>query len=508
MSRPVALLPRRASTQPALQVGGKDDAAWQGPAIPRADRRWLGVLLILGALLRVTPIRGLWSDEAISVQQAHLPFGEMVRQLGAFDVHPPLWGIVLWADVRVFGDGELAVRVPSLVFGLAAIPLAYATGRELFDRRAGLAAATLTTAAPIAVWYSGEARMYSLYLLLSFLAIYAQARILRRPSVPGWSLFALSCAALFYTHYFSVFQVLAQHAIFAAVYLGKRRSGSAPMRKAVGRWLAFAGLTVLLVLPLAWYTPHQLQPFGAPGAGGRGDGGGISLYGVIANLVWAGWGYHSDNAMVHLAALWPVAMLGVLVLLGKRRSTPTVLLTVLVAGPLSCAFAVGNLVSTSMFELRYFICIVPPLLLLAARAITSWPRTRVGTLIAGGVVVVTMLAALPDQQFSSTNPRLYDYRDALAEVAAQSHPGDVLVYAPAFIAPVVSYYRPETATVAVGTAIPMAHVPGRRAFIVASFLGESANAAAVGESLALFEQAGWTVLRVHHLDNVTLWVLR
>jgi uncharacterized membrane protein len=508
MSRAVTLLPRRASAQPPFQVAGEDDAASRGPAIPRTDRLWLGLLLVLGALLRVVPIRGLWSDEAISVQQAKLPLGEMLHQLSGLDVHPPLWGIVLWTDVRVFGDGELAVRVPSLVFGLVAIPLAYATGRELFDRRAGLAAAALTTAAPIAIWYSGEARMYSLYLLLSCLAIYAQARIFRRPSVPAWSLFALTCAALFYTHYFSVFQVLAQQAVFAAVYLRKWRTGSTPDRRTVGLWLASAGLTLLLLLPLAWYTPAQLQGFHGPGATGSGASSGISLYGVIANLVWAGWGYHSDDAMVHLAALWPVAMLGVLVLLGKSRSTPTALLTVLVVVPIACVFVAGSLLSTTMFELRYFICIVPPLLLLAARAITSWPRTRTGALIAGGVVLATMLAALPDQQFSPTDPRLYDYRGAFAQVAEQSHPDDILIYAPAFINPVVTYYRPEMATVAVGTTTPMAHLPGRRAYIVGSFLEEPGTAAAVGQSLALLEQAGWTVVRVDHLANVTLWELR
>jgi hypothetical protein len=201
-------------------------------------------------------------------------------------------------------------------------------------------------------------------------------------------------------------------------------------------------------------------------------------------------------------------MLGVLVLLGKSRSTPTALLTVLVVVPIACVFAAGSLRTSTMFELRYFICIVPPLLLLAARAITSWPRTRAGTLIAGCVVVATMLAALTDQQFSRTDPRLYDYRGAFAQVAAQSHPDDILVYAPAFITPVVTYYHPEMATVAVGSTIPMAHLPGRRAYVVGSFLEEPGTAAAVGESLALFEQAGWTVVRVDHLANVTLWELR
>ncbi|HYU56702.1 MAG TPA: hypothetical protein VEO00_01460, partial [Actinomycetota bacterium] len=71
-----------------------------------------------GLALRLLVTRGLWVDEAISVKQAGLPFGTMLDRLAAGDVHPPLHASLLWVTVRVFGDGEFAVRLPSLVAGV------------------------------------------------------------------------------------------------------------------------------------------------------------------------------------------------------------------------------------------------------------------------------------------------------------------------------------------------------------------------------------------------------
>ena len=49
---------------------------------------------------------------------------------------------MLWLTVKAFGDGELAVRIPSIIAGTLVIPALYLLGRELYDRRTGLVAAS------------------------------------------------------------------------------------------------------------------------------------------------------------------------------------------------------------------------------------------------------------------------------------------------------------------------------------------------------------------------------
>src|ERR671911_1420331 len=101
----------------------------------------LGLLMLVGLAIRAAVPRGLWLDEAISLHQAHLGLPELIQNLAQTDRHPPLHAVVLWATMRVFGDSDLAVRLPTIVAGTLVIPALYALGHELYDRRTGLAAA-------------------------------------------------------------------------------------------------------------------------------------------------------------------------------------------------------------------------------------------------------------------------------------------------------------------------------------------------------------------------------
>src|SRR6185503_12703607 len=102
----------------------------------------------------------------IEVAQARMPFGQMITRIAAGDLHPPLHHSLVWISIRLFGTSEFAVRLPSLIAGVALVPVLFWVGRVCFDRRTGWVAATLAAVAPFGVWYSQEARMYSLFMLL------------------------------------------------------------------------------------------------------------------------------------------------------------------------------------------------------------------------------------------------------------------------------------------------------------------------------------------------------
>ena len=101
---------------------------------------------------------------------------------------PPLWYLLAWADSRVLGTGEVALRLPSALAGIATVPVAWAIGRELAGpRAAAIATAALVAVNPLFVWYSQEARAYGLFVLIAALAMLcflrAAARAQRRG---GW----------------------------------------------------------------------------------------------------------------------------------------------------------------------------------------------------------------------------------------------------------------------------------------------------------------------------------
>src|SRR5882757_4763286 len=140
------------------------------------SRAWIavGAVALLGLVLRLFLVRGIWVDEAISIHQAHMSLSGMLHNLRASDNHPPLYFLILWASVRLLGSGDLAVHIPTIIAGTLLIPAVYVTGQELFDRRTGVLAAVFTAFGPLLIWYAQEARPYAFFMLFSTLSVWAQ----------------------------------------------------------------------------------------------------------------------------------------------------------------------------------------------------------------------------------------------------------------------------------------------------------------------------------------------
>jgi uncharacterized membrane protein len=478
----------------------------------RSDAAALLALIIVGLGLRLLVSRSIWLDEAISITQAQQPFADMIAGLAAGDVHPPLHHAALWLAVQLFGTGELAVRLPSIIAGTLLIPTLYGAGRDLYDRRVGLVAAALGTVAPIAIWYSQEARMYAMFMLFSLIAIWAQVRVLRKTGRPGaWTVYSVATAAVLWTQYFSVLQVTVQQGAFAVV-LWRRRQGGSRWRMGLA-WAASTLAVLLLLVPLLPVLQSQIHGYISHSAGpdlpaqaglGATRRDQLSIYAFIANVIWAIWGYHADTTMAQIVAMWPLGMLMLLVLLGRGYSGTSMLLLSAAVVPALILFAVG-FEQRSLFELRYFVGAVPVGLLLMARLASSTDNRGPRRLIVG-LVVITLAVGLADQQLNGANPRLYDFRGALALVSAEVRPGDVVVYEPQFIGPVVDYYAAGLHAKPLDDGL---RLPSRKhhIFVVGSFLDEPTSAAQVGDALHQLSKRRRKAGEFRR-PNVRVWVFR
>jgi 4-amino-4-deoxy-L-arabinose transferase-like glycosyltransferase/O-antigen/teichoic acid export membrane protein len=481
---------------------------------------WPAVALVtaltgVGVAVRLFITRGLWLDEATSVMQARMPFGQMLHALETTDVHPPGYFAILWGWVRIFGTGPLSVRMPSIIIGAAVVPVLYCMGRDLYGKRTGLVAAVFGVVAPQLVWYSQEARMYGLFILLATLSVWAQLRALRDNSSKAWVAHGALCAALMWTQYFTVFVVLVQQLATLMVFLARRRR-RVPVRADLVKWLAAMTVFVVLVAPLVPFVLHQYDANQAAGRGfGAGanrarqvtqPGSGLSPYVVLANLLWAVWGYHSTKVMTALGALWPAGMLLALGLLGRGRSRSTQLVLAVAILPIAAMFALGE-EKRFLFDLRYFIACVPLLLLATARAVTSWPRSRVGVAVLATAVSGTLVAGLADQQFNGDNPRRYDFQPALTQIGAAAGPDDKVVLAPAYLRPLVSYYQPALHSVdqraMAGTTVRLTE-NAHHVFVLGSFFDVGGERAQI---VALLHHLDRTRERLHtwRFANVRVW---
>ena len=144
-----------------LVPGPGDDAFAPGvPRLRRAREAWLAsAMLLLAAVLRLYALEhhpGIFGDEgergieARAIAQGHpAPFFGS----GWWGV-PNLYFYAVAGMLRILGDGLTALRMLSVVSGVAAVLFVYGTGRTLFGARVGLSAGTLLAFSPLALQFS------------------------------------------------------------------------------------------------------------------------------------------------------------------------------------------------------------------------------------------------------------------------------------------------------------------------------------------------------------------
>ena len=174
-------------------------------------------ILLISLILRLVALnQSLWLDEAINVNSAAgLDFKSLILNYSLGDFHPPLYHVILRSWILLFGNSEIAARLPSVIFGVGTVFATYLVAKRLFDKKTALIAATLLATAPLHIYYSQEARMYMLAAFLATLSVYFFISILkkdnfirrktlfirRKTSFIAWLGFIISTTLMLYTDY-------------------------------------------------------------------------------------------------------------------------------------------------------------------------------------------------------------------------------------------------------------------------------------------------------------------
>lgn len=217
----------------------------------------LAIFVVLGAFLRLVYIasEGFWFDEFIIREQARMSLSALMDDMIVNDVHPPLYQLLMQGWYRLTGRAdELWLRLPSLIFGVLTIPVAYGLGRRLFDGRVGLWAALFVSVNEFAVYYAQEARAYSLLLLASTATVWAWVGLSRRASAGRLVLYGVCGLAAAYTHAFGLLLL-----VYLALAWGYARWRGVHGAFSLGRWLGVhvaMGLAYVPWLP-SFFAQHE-----------------------------------------------------------------------------------------------------------------------------------------------------------------------------------------------------------------------------------------------------------
>ena len=177
----------------------------------------LGGIVVVGAALRFATLdlQSYRYDEAVTVARVlHPSLFDTFSAVPHSESTPPLYYLVAWLWSRPFGTGEVWMRSLSALAGTASILVVYLAARALpLSRRAGLIAAALVAVNPVLIWFSQDARAYSLVFLLAALSFLFFARVRRSGHRRDLAWWAVCSALALATHYFAGFVVIAEAAL-------------------------------------------------------------------------------------------------------------------------------------------------------------------------------------------------------------------------------------------------------------------------------------------------------
>jgi mannosyltransferase len=417
-------------------------------AFVRKHAALLGILA-LAALLRFATlgVQSLWSDEAFTWTIASKPFGAAMAQVAGTESTPPLYYALAWVWEHLFGSSEVALRSLPALFGVAAVGVVYAIGAELAGRRVGLAAALLAATSPLLVWYSQEARAYSLLVLLAALSFL----FLVRGRVLAWGVVAALAVA---THYFAVFLVAGE----AAWLLARSR----PRR----RVLAAAALPAAVAAALVPLALHQGDSVPRPWTGlfSLRQQTSQAAQQLLVGLTWTDF---THRVAVPLLALLALAAVALLLRRGAEAERRAAVPVALVAGSALLAPVAIGLVADNYVAARNVLAALPLLLVLVALGAAGRAGGRLGAAVVAGLA--GLFAALTIAVSADGDLQRDDWRDVAAALGPARGTRAIVVVNEFENSRVVHYYRraakPGT------TAVTEVYVIGRTGELPQAFAG-------------------------------------
>ncbi len=389
-------------------------------ASPQLHLAILAVVLLAATGLRLYGLDvGLWHDEILTyVKYVRLPFGEIISTYEDQNQHF-LFTLLAHASFGMFGESAWALRLPSVLFGIASIWALYLFGRQVSADREALFAAALFAFSYHHIWFSQNARGYMGLLFWTILASWLLLRGLHEPQPRLWLYYAAAAALGVYTNTTMVFVIIG-HFIIYCWTLFIRRQTIWPDRWA-GFFLGFclAGLFTFLLHALALpqmtgsleesVVPAWKNPLWA-----------LLEFAKAMQIGFAGSVIAGGALLVFGAGLWSF-----------MRTNPVVVQLLIIPAVICAAVVVG--VGFHLWPRLFFFTfgfgalVVMRGTMLVGRLATrvlNWAPAKavpIGTALCTGLVLVSAFSV----------PRAYapkqDYLGALNFVQAKEEPGDAVV---------------------------------------------------------------------------------
>ncbi|GII22252.1 hypothetical protein Pme01_18490 [Planosporangium mesophilum] len=357
----------------------------------------------------------MWQDELVTISVISRSTRQILSLLAHVDAVHGTYYLFMHYWVQVFGDGPLAVRLPSVLAMVGAVACVALIGQRLFGPIAGMAGGFVLAIVPSVTRFAQEARSYALVVLLVSLATLLLLRALGRTTVTGWVGYGV-CLALIGCLNPVALSVVAGHLIGILATTGR----GARLRT-VGKFSLAAVLGVLVAGPVIYQGTQQATRQ-------------INWINLEAREVWVVWPRTFASAWV----AWAVTVLLVVALIAYRRRAAFAAAAALVPLLVIWLVSLGDL---NYFFSKYLLFVVPLWAVLAGAGLAAvpWNSPALRAAVpAVGLLVLTAMAipgqkamrgALSHSYYTYPDPRVsepYAYREAASIIAKKYQPGDAI----------------------------------------------------------------------------------
>lgn len=365
----------------------------------------------------------------------------------AQDVHVPLYAVLLHFWMQIFGTDIMVVRALSFIFFMATLPALYKFARESSSQRVAYLTVALFSLSPFVMWYSNEARMYTLFTLVTSLNHLYFLRMVKTEGKESKLGYFLSAIAGLYTHYFFLFLLITQGVFIlgrmASFVYTDREFGKKPLRVLIMkyirfplRWLGIAFEAFLFLVPWVTYVFSLGNASNASPLIPR-----PTSFNIFQTIVQFLFGFQTQAIQAFIIALWPLTLIMLFMLFTKRKRLPVEsigyfgFVTVL---PIILVFFVSFI--RPIFLSRYLILVTPSLFFILAWSMLSYSR-RVSTYLVTAFMLI-LLALSGYQNISAATPVKEDYAGVDTYLSEHTTAKDIIaVSAPFTVYPIEYGYN-------------------------------------------------------------------
>lgn len=400
-------------------------------------KKMIGIILGLGLILRCINLnQSLWLDEAINIlaTQKFSLLG-MITEYAKSDFHPPLFFIILWGWTKVFGTGEIFVRIPSILFGLLTIYIIYVIGAKLHSRKLGLISALLLATNPLHIYYSQEARMYALACFAVSLNFFLFAKIIKNEKV---SLLVLVLGNLIVlTSDYVAYLIFPAQLIF--LILNKQSKAFSIWVKGFFAasiiWTVWIGV-LLDQLKIGFQTSANLPAW-------KTVVGGFDIKAVPLTFIKFIIGRISlDNKLTYLSIIAPICLFFILLIIKGLKGTQNLFKNLLLSW-LLIPIALASVFSLVIPIFSYFrlLFTLPPFLILVSLGVFSF-KHRLKYLILGLILFTQITSSLI--YLFNTKYQREDWKGLVGYLSSQ--PDKIVLFESTGVLPPFEYYAKNKIT--------------------------------------------------------------